>query len=206
MISRILRIGVFAFVSVGSIWSTTLFADPKDQSAPAAPAVEADRKLSPNDVIAISVYQEEDLAIKTTIDKKGLVMLPLLGQVSVDGLTASEARQRIQDLYGKDYLVNPQVNLLVEHYAERQYSVMGNVTKPGVYNFPPNRPVNLLEAIATAGGYSRIGSPKAVKVRRKENGQQKVYTLDADKMSKNSKEKPFEIQPDDIIDIPEKVF
>ena len=63
--------------------------------------------MSPNDEILVTVYQEDDLTTKTIIDKNGMVMLPLLGQVKISGLTVGQATAQIQQLYDKDYLVNP---------------------------------------------------------------------------------------------------
>src|ERR1700722_5983858 len=167
---------------------------------------ETARILSPNDVISVTVYQEDDLTTKTVIDKNDMVMLPLLGQVKVGGLTIGQATERIQQLYDKDYLVNPQVNLIVEHFAERRFSVLGQVQHPGNFDFPQNEPVNLLEAIAISGGYSRLGAPSKVDVRRVENGAPKIFHLDAEQMSKDAKKAPFEILPNDIITVGERTF
>jgi polysaccharide export outer membrane protein len=154
----------------------------------------------------MTVYQEDDLNTKTIIDKNGMVMLPLLGQVKISGLTVLEATTQIQQLYDKDYLVNPRVNLIVEHFAERRFSVLGQVQKPGSFEFPQNESVNLIEAIAIGGGYTRLGNPSKVDVKRIENGSPKVYHLDAGKMAKDPKKKPFEILPDDIINVGERTF
>jgi len=164
------------------------------------------RTLSPNDVISLTVYQEDDLAVKTIIDKNGMVMLPLLGQVRIGGLTTGQATSQIRQLYDKDYLVNPQVNLIVEHFAERRFAVLGQVQRPGNFDFPQNESVNLLEAIAMSGGYTRLGAPSKVDVRRVENGSPKIYHFDAGQMSKDPTKKPFEILPDDIITIGERTF
>jgi polysaccharide export outer membrane protein len=164
------------------------------------------RVLSPNDVIAVTVYQEDDLTTKTIIDKNGMVMLPLLGQVPIGGMTIGEATERIRWLYNKDYLVNPQVNLIVEHFAERRFSVLGQVQHPGNFDFPQNESVNLLEAIAISGGYTRLGAPSKVDVRRIENGTSKIYHLDANEMSRDLNKKPFVILPDDIINVGERTF
>jgi polysaccharide export outer membrane protein len=165
------------------------------------------RVLSPNDVIQVKVYQEEDLDKKEIIiDKNGMVMLPLLGQIKIGGMTTEEATRYIQELYGKDYLVNPQVNLIVDKFATRRFAVLGQVQHPGSFEFPPNESVNLLEAIAMSGGYTRLGAPSKVTVRRTENGSPKVYYLDATKMAKDQKKKPFEILPDDIIAVGERIF
>ena len=221
MISRTCFIGLFFSICLGASCPSGFCAGANDHQI-AAPALttgggnsltdardfkpDSARTLSPNDVISLTVYQEDDLATKTIIDKNGMVMLPLLGQVKVSGMTVGEATARIQQLYNKDYLVNPQVNLIVEHFAERRFAVLGQVQKPGNFDFPQNESMNLLEAIAIAGGYTRLGAPSKVDVRRVENGSPKIYHFDAGEMAKDPKNKPFEILPDDIINVGERTF
>lgn len=157
-------------------------------------------------MISVTVYQEDDLSAKTTIDVNGMAMLPLLGNVKIGGLTLSQAKAQIQELYGKDYIVNPQVSLVVEQFAARQFSVMGEVQHPGSFDFPQNQPLNLLQAIAISGGYTRLGAPSKVTVRRIENGSPKIYRLDANEIANNSSENPFEILPNDIVTVGERTF
>ena len=135
-----------------------------------------------------------------------MVMLPLLGQVKIGGMTLGQATAQIQQLYNRDYLVNPQVNLIVEKFAARRFAVMGQVQHPGSFDFPQNEPVNLLEALAISGGYTRLGAPSKVSVRRVENGSPKIYRLDADAIAKDQKKKPFEILPNDVITVGERNF
>ncbi|HEY3853268.1 MAG TPA: polysaccharide biosynthesis/export family protein [Verrucomicrobiae bacterium] len=216
MTSRNGFIGVLFSFCLGVSCITALCADERNQkgsgkadSAPSlasAVPVDSERALSANDVIAVTVYGEEDLTAKTIIDKNGMVMLQLLGQVKLSGLTVKDATTKIQQLYDKDYLVNPQVNVIVEQFAARRFSVLGQVNKPGSIDFPQNESVNLLEAIAMAGGYTRLGAPSKVRVRRQENGVEKTINLNAEEMSKNSKKKNFEVLPDDIIYVDERTF
>jgi len=132
--------------------------------------------------------------------------LPLLGQVKIGGLTVVEATSLIQQLYNKDYLVNPQVNLTLNQFANRLFSVLGEVQHSGSFNFPQNESVNLLEAIAMAGGYTRLGAPSKVTVRRIENGAPKVYHLNAGEIEKDPTKKPFEILPNDIVTVGQTTF
>ena len=162
--------------------------------------------LRPNDEIVMTVYQEDDLKTTTTIDVNGMVMLPLLGEVKIGGLTLAQATDRIKELYDKDYLVKPQVNLVVDKFAERHFAVLGQVQRPGTFNFPQNEPVSLLEAIAMAGGYTRLGAPSKVSVRRVENGAPQIYHLDAGQLAQDPKKKSFQVLPNDIITVGERSF
>jgi protein involved in polysaccharide export with SLBB domain len=167
------------------------------------------RPLSPNDIILMSVFGEDDLTTKTTIDKNGAVILPLLGQVKIGGLTLNEATELIRRLYDKDYLVNPQVTLTIAQYAERRFSVLGQVQRPGSYDFPPIDSVNLLEAIAMAGGYTRLGSPSRVTVRRIVNDKVKVILVDASKLARGKDKEDkgsFPILPNDVVTVGERTF
>lgn len=162
--------------------------------------------LSPNDEIVMTVYQEDDLKTTTTIDVNGMVMLPLLGEVNVGGMTLAQATARIEQLYDKDYLVKPKVNLIVDKFAARHFAVLGQVQRPGSFDFPQNEQVNLLEAIAMAGGYTRLGAPSKVSVRRIEDGAPKIYHLDANQLAQDMKTKSFQVLPNDVITVGERVF
>ena len=214
MTSRNGFFGVLISINLGISCASRNLCSASDDQKTSAPTtnlvlsgqVDPARALSPNDVVAMTVYQEEELTTKTIIDKNGMVMLPLLGQVKISGKTVSEAKDQIRQLYDKDYLVNPQINLIVEQFAVRRFSVLGAVNKLGSYDFPQNESVNLLEAIAVAGGYTRLGAPSKVDVDRMENGAAKKYHVDAGDLAKNPKKKPFEVLPDDVIYVGERTF
>jgi polysaccharide export outer membrane protein len=163
-------------------------------------------RIGSADVLEVAVYQEEDLKAKVTVDAKGMVSLPLLGSVRVGGSTTDEAAATIRDLYGKDYLVNPQVTVAVTERAKRRFTVMGQVSRPGVFEFPPEESVNLLQAMAMAGGYTRLASPSKVTLQRMENGLPRTIRLDAQAMSRDPNTAPFQVLPDDVISVGERLF
>jgi protein involved in polysaccharide export with SLBB domain len=184
---------------------------PKPASPPVSPAAvpsqEASRLyvLKPNDLIMVKVYQEDDLTTQARIARDGSITLPLLGTVNLSSNTVEQAVGVIRELLAKDYLVNPQVSLTVVEYAKRRYTVLGQVNRPGAYEMPSDDRINLLQAIATAGGYTRVGNPKKVTVQRMVDGETKVFrNLDAQAMAEDKKAKPFEVLPDDTITVGEK--
>jgi len=162
--------------------------------------------LVPDDLVEIKVYQQPDLETKARIDRDGTVTMPLLGSVRISGKTDEQARALIHDLLAKDYLVNPQVSVTVVEYAKRSFTILGEVQRPGTYEIPSGESVTLLQAIAFAGGYTRIGSPSKVIVQRIEDGQKKIYNLDAGAMARDERVKPFEVLPNDSITVGEKFF
>jgi len=160
--------------------------------------------LRPGDVVQVKVYQEDDLASQSRVSREGNITMPLLGAVNVASNNLEQAAATIRDLLGKDYLVSPQVSLNVVEFAKRRFTVLGQVQKPGTYDMPAEDAVSLLQAIATAGGYTRIGNSRKVTVQRTVGTENKVFKLDADAMASKKTEKPFEILPDDVIVIGEK--
>lgn len=108
--------------------------------------------LRPNDTISLSVYQELDLSVKVRILKTGEASFPLIGSVEVGGLSVTAAAAKIRDLYAKDYLVDPKLNLTVDEYATEFISVIGAVKIPGQIPMPVSGHLDLASAMATAGG------------------------------------------------------
>jgi len=164
------------------------------------------RRLQPNDVLVMTVYQEPDLTTKVTLDGQGMAELPLIGSLKLAGLTLSQSTVMVHDLYDKDYLVNPKVTIQLEQMATQRFTVLGQVQRPGSFEFPPNESINLLQSIAMSGGYTRLAAPSKVTIQRVINGSLSVYELDAADMAKDKKTKPFEILPGDIITVGERVF
>src|SRR5207247_4654596 len=102
------------------------------------------------------------------LNPEGNLSVPLLGSVHLASLTLTQAASKLTELYGRDYLVNPKVNVMLLGYAKRRFSILGQVGRPGSYEMPESSPggIDLLDAIAMAGGYTRIAAPERVAVRR----------------------------------------
>lgn len=162
--------------------------------------------LSPNDVVQMKVYQEDDLSTQVRISRDGSAPLPLLGSVVIGGKTLEQATAHITELLGKDYLVNPQVSLTIAEYGKRRFTVLGHVVRPGQYEIPNEEDLTLLQAISMAGGYTRLGAPWKITLQRMVDGEQKIIRLDADAMAKDKNAKPFYIKPDDTITVGEKLI
>lgn len=190
-------IGALAWVAVGA-------ADPPPTNAP--PSSPATYVLTPNDVIEMRVYQEDDLLTKARIAQDGTVTIPLIGVVQIGGKTVEEATRLIRDLFDKDYLVNPQVTLTVLEYAKRRFTVLGQVQKPGTYEIPGEEKVTLLQAIAMAGGYTRLANPSRITISRTVSGQKTTLVLDGKALALDASTKPFFVMPDDIITVAERIF
>ena len=162
--------------------------------------------LSANDYIGVEVFGEEDLRTSGRLNPEGNVSVPLLGSVHLAGLTLTQAASRLTDLYARDYLVNPKVNVMLLGYARRRFSILGQVGRPGSYEMPESNPggIDLLEAIALAGGYTRIAAPERITVRRQGANGDQVFKVNAKKFNKNGG--GFRVEPGDTITVGESIF
>ncbi len=195
--------------AVGAVALCLLPAARAAENAPSTPAASTDEtrtyRLSPNDIVKIKVFQEEDLTTEIRLAKDGTGTFPLLGAINLGGKTVDEAAASIRDLLGKDYLVNPQVTLTVIEYSKRRFTVLGQVQKPGSYDIPSEESVTLLQAIAMAGGFTRLAVQSKVTITRTSGGK-KTFSVDVKSAANDPDIKPFEILPDDTIIISERVF
>ena len=134
-------------------------------------------RLHPDDVIEVRIYGEDDLTTKAKLNENGEVVLPLLPPLKVGGKTVQQANESIRDAYKQDYLINPVAGVSILEHGNSKVSVMGQVRNPGIYQFPSNEKLNLLQAIALAGGYTRIGEPSRVTIKRTADGRTSVIRI-----------------------------
>ena len=188
-------------------------AAPTDASAPAASTPTALTAptgyiLRPNNQVAVEVFGEDDLRTNTRLNGEGNLSLPLVGSVHLAGLSLAQATSKVTELYGRDYLVNPRVTVSLVGYAKRRFTILGQVNRPGSYEMPEGSPdgVDLLEAIAMAGGYTRIAAPERVSVRRRAaTGEDEVLRVDAKRLAKRGGEN-FQVLPGDTVTVAESLF
>ena len=162
--------------------------------------------LAPSDLVHVKVYQEDDLESKLRIGKDGTITFPLIGVVEIGGKTLDEAGALIGERLAKDYLVNPQVTLSVAEYSKRRFTVLGQVQKPGTFEIPNEESMTLHQAIAMAGGFTRLANRGAVSVSRRVGTRTIVHTIDAKSVVNGSNARPFEVVAEDTITVPERLF
>ena len=179
----------------------------EQQPVTAANASSTDYILQPSDLIRVMVFQEPDLLREVRITQEYTITLPLIGTIDVRNKTVRQTEDIIRELYDKDYLVNPQINLTVLEYTQRTVKVMGAVNQPGAIVFPPEQKMGLLEAIARAGGFSRIADRKRVKLSRTlEGGKTENYTINTDDMIQGNSGDQWLLTKGDVVFIPERIL
>ena len=161
--------------------------------------------LRPSDYIQVDVFQEADLRRQTRIEADGVVHLILIKPFRVAGMTLAAAQHEIaQRYFEEEFLQNPQVSVTVLEFSPRKVSVLGEVARSGFVMIPPDRKLMLVDAITSAGGFTALAQKKEVQLKRTaQNGRIQVYTLDAEKIMRDTGTRDIELLDGDIITVPD---
>ncbi len=174
-------------------------------------------KIDVGDKVTVKIYPEDDYLKGTQMEvsTEGNIVLPLLDRIEIKGLTIAEAEKKITDLIAQDYLVNPIVVIevadrLLEKEGEgiiikRSVSILGQVQKPGTYEFPPEGKMTLLEVISKAGGFTDVANVKKIKVIRKGEGKNSVISANAESII-GGRNPDVPLETDDVIHVGESFF
>ncbi|WP_225887121.1 polysaccharide biosynthesis/export family protein [Nodosilinea nodulosa] len=132
-------------------------------------------RLGPGDSIFVGVQRFPDLSFPATLDIQGNVVVPLAGTANLAGLTLDQARDRLFSLYNQ-YVVNPDVSLILTAQRPVEVTVVGEVPRPGLY---PLQAPQLSVALLTAGGSTTLADLRMVQVDRSlKDGSRLSQTVD----------------------------
>lgn len=133
--------------------------------------------LGATDSIRITVFQNPDLTTDARISQSGSVVLPLIGEVELAGLTTAEAGTRIADqLRRGGFIINPQVSVAIVQVRSRQVLVVGQFARPGNYVLEESRS-RLTDILTLAGGISSTGAD-TVRVLTNRGGKSEEHDID----------------------------
>ncbi len=185
---------------------TSSFAAETDSNTKAAaPAV--DYTLQPLDLLRVMVFQEPDLERQVRISQEYTINLPLIGSVDLTGKSVRQAEELIRARYDAEYLKNPQITITVLEYTPRTVQVLGAVNQPGAIAFTPEQQMTIMEAIAKAGGQSRLADIRKVRLTRQgPDGKTEIFTVNLDDLMKGSSTEKWSLVKGDVIFVPERIL
>jgi protein involved in polysaccharide export with SLBB domain len=149
-------------------------------------------RLSSDDEISITVFNEPDMSInKIKVGTNGTISMPLLGQVTIKGLTVTELEQELTNRLLDGYLKKPNVTVSISEY--RPFYISGQVKKPGSY--PYRKDLTIEKAVALAGGFTERASKRGI-------------SLVAEEQTRNVNSAPLNnaVKPGDVITVSESFF
>lgn len=157
--------------------------------------------LGPGDEIEIKFFNVPELNEIQTVRHDGNISLHLVGDVYVEGMTASELKDTLETLY-KDHLQTPEILVIPRTLFSGVVHVGGEVNRPGNIDMPGR--FTALEAIMQAGGFNfSTASVGDVRILRLKSGNYYVAKLDLKAALKGKDVDPFYLEPHDIVFVPQ---
>jgi len=164
-------------------------------SAPITPAAAADQgyRLGAGDKVRIIVFGEDSLTGEYLVPGgAGKISFPLVGDINAGGLTVGQLETELESALRDGFLKQPRVSIEVLEY--RPFFILGEVMKPGEY--PYTNGLTVLNAVATANGFTYRADTRKVYIRRADAAQEQQYQLTTS----------TPVEPGDTIRIGERFF
>ena len=158
-----------------AVLSPVVASEPAGTPAPAPPAAHAAAppgyQLQPGDLITVSVWKETDLQSDVLIRPDGGFSFALAGEIVAVGKTVEEIRQVLVERL-KRYIPSPVVTVAVKQIGGNRIYVVGRVNRAG--DFPLSSPIDVMQAIALAGGTTPFAAINDIVILRRQNGAQQA--------------------------------
>lgn len=159
--------------------------------------------IGAGDEVRMTVYGQSELTADSQVSTNGMIVVPLLGNLSIAGKTSAEAAYLIAERYQQgNFLKNAQVNLLITKYRSQVVAILGKVNSPG--KLVLEGPTSLTQALAWAGGIAPTGSERLILTRTAKNGRLERTEYDLQKLLNDDADEipPVWLQDGDTLYVP----
>ena len=164
-----------------------------------APGAGAGETVLPGDVLRVHVWRHPDLSGDYPVDAKGTVSLPMIGAVSVRGLTCPRVSESVRKRLADGHIKDPHVRVSLLSRHTPQVPVLGAVHKPGPV--PARRRLTLAMILAKAGGLTERASGEAV-ILSGSGKERKATRIDLHPLLRGDKTAPVVVRPGDTVVFP----
>jgi polysaccharide export outer membrane protein len=165
-------------------------------------------RIAIGDRLSISVLEDPGLNQTVLVRPDGRISLPLAGTVDARGRSPEELQAAIRRALARDFIDPPTVTVAVtglgpEETVLARIYVIGQVASPGALDV--ELPLDILQALALAGGPSAFAATRRIQVRRTTNGRQSVQLFDYDQIDSGALPYvDFSMADGDVIVVPER--
>lgn len=170
-------------------------------NARAAPV--AASTLGAGDMVEIRVFQDAELSGAFRVSPEGTIDYPLCGRLKVADKTSSAVADQVTECLRQGFLKSPQVTVLVREYNSKKVFVFGEVQKPGTFPYEEN--MSIVQAVTLAGGFTKLAAKNSINVTRTVEGKEVKIRIAVEDIGVG-REKNFNLQPGDIVFVPESFF
>jgi len=159
--------------------------------------------LGSGDLLEIKVLEDQELSGPYRISPEGSIDFPLCGKVALNGKTQGQATDALRKCLSERYIKRPNVSVLLREYNSKKVFVFGEVQRPGT--FPFDQDMSIIQAVTLAGGFLRTAAKNSISVTRIIEGQERKIRVPVEDIG-TGKERNFQLQPGDIVFVPESFF
>jgi polysaccharide export outer membrane protein len=153
------------------------------------------------DILEVKVWHNDQISGRVTVRPDGFVTLPLIGDVRCGGRTVEEISKDITERGTKYYTEPLVVSVEVAELHSYRVYVLGEVARPG--EFTPTAPINVLQAIALAGGFTRFAAPDKIVIMRKDaHGERRIPFVYAGVVEDGDLRQNLPLLPNDTVVVP----
>lgn len=145
------------------------------------PVLNPDYIIGPGDVLEVSLWKEDALSRHVAVLPDGKFSFPLIGEVMAAGKTVEQIRKEFT-LRITGYAPEPVVVVSVQQVNSMHVYVIGRVQRPG--RFVLNANIDVLQALAMAGGLTTFAERKKIKIFRKDGGRRTDFDFNYDAVSR----------------------
>jgi polysaccharide export outer membrane protein len=221
---RILKTGQAAFPLIGSVPISGLSVAAAAEKIRSLYA--ADYLVDPKLTLTVDEYATEFISVLGAVRSPGQIPIPASGQLDLatamatagglteeadpssiqliraTGATSNYSRAAIEGDAGRVKLsAGDRIIVGQSNYIGKTLTILGQVAKPGPITFPLSGRLDLVQAIAAAGGFTELANPKKITINRRGS----IQTLNYRDISQRG-DRPFLLQPDDVVTVAERLF
>lgn len=178
-------------------------------------------RLVPGDVLEVTVLEDPDLGRQLLVRPDGRVSMPLAGTVMAQGRTPEQVQGTIRARLARNFVEPPTVTVAVvsvreeledeelEEIVLNDVYVLGEVARPGRFEYPNDEPVTVLQALSLAGGVGPFAAIKRIQVRQVVDGIETVRLFNYEAVEDGASVSAADFEPlvdGAILIVPERGF
>jgi protein involved in polysaccharide export with SLBB domain len=197
------RPACLALLAVGLMGLGACYATSKHATTVVDETGPPEDRVGVDDTFDVRVYGEPELSGMFRVATDGTVDYPLAGRLEVAGLRTGEIQELVVSKLKDRYLKDPQVVVTIKDRNSQKISVLGQVAKPGQVGYYPN--MTIVDAIASAGGFTGIAAKNSVNLRRQVEGKIQTHVVPVADISEGLSPNVM-VLPGDVLVVNERVF
>ena len=170
------------------------------EAGPSPSAAVSDYIIGPGDVLFISVWKDQALTQSLPVRPDGKISFPLIGELAAGGRTVAQLQKDMEEKLSR-FIPEPTISVGVQDIRSMFIYVIGRVNAPG--RFAINAPVDVLQALAMAGGCNAFAETKDIKVFRKTGSETRIMGFNYNDVSRGKNlEQNITLARGDVIVVP----